>query len=116
LLHAAKKNVGRFLYTSSSSIYGPQKIISIKENIIPNPSTPYAASKLSAEHYCHAISELYGLNFTILRLSNSYGPYDPPGKYRNVIPNFFRSAILGKNLTITGTGNWKRNKRFHLRG
>ena len=109
LLHAARKNVGRFLYTSSSSIYGPQKKTSFKENYIPNPSTPYAASKLSAEHYCHAIKELYGLNFTIVRLSNSFGPYDPPGKYRNVIPNFFRAAILGKNLIITGTGNETRD-------
>jgi len=109
LLHSAKKNVGRFLYTSSSSIYGPQKITILKENIVPNPSTPYAASKLSAEHYCHAMKELYGLNFTIVKLSNSYGPYDPPGRYRNVIPNFFQSAIMGKNLTITGSGNETRD-------
>lgn len=109
LLHSAKKNVGGFLYTSSSSIYGPQKITILKDNIVPNPSTPYAASKLSAEHYCHAMKELYGLNFTIVRLSNSYGPYDPPGRFRNVIPNFFQSAIMGKNLTITGSGNETRD-------
>jgi len=112
LLHAAKKNVGRFLYTSSSSIYGPQKTTVLKENTIPNSSTPYAASKLSAENYCHAIKELYGLNYTIVRLSNSYGPFDPPGKYRNVIPNFFQSAILRKDLIITGTGNETRDFTF----
>ena len=109
LLHAAKKNVGRFLYTSSSSIYGPQKTTSLKENTNPNPSTPYAASKLSAENYCHAIGELYGLRYTIVRLSNSFGPYDPSGRYRNVIPNFFKLALSGKNLIITGNGNETRD-------
>lgn len=112
LLHAAKHNISRFLYASSSSLYGPQSTTLLKEDTTPNPSTPYAASKLSAEHYCNAIKELYGLNYTIVRLSNSYGPFDPPGKYRNVIPNFFNSAILGKKIVITGTGNESRDFTF----
>lgn len=109
LLHSAKQNVKRFLYTSSSSIYGPQKTILLKEHIIPKPSTPYAASKLSAEYYCLAINELSGLNYSIVRLSNSYGPADPPGRYRNVIPNFMKAAIIGKKLVITGSGNETRD-------
>ena len=109
LFHSAKNKVGRFLYTSSSSIYGPQNTNLCKENSIPHPSTPYAASKLSAEHYCHAISELYDLDYTIVRLSNSYGPYDPPGRYRNVIPNFLQAAIQKKDLVITGTGKETRD-------
>lgn len=109
LLQSAKHKVGRFVYTSSSSIYGIQKTISMKEISIPHPSTPYAASKLSGENYCKAINELYGLDYTILRLSNSYGPFDPPGKFRNVIPNFLKSAILDKPLVITGTGNETRD-------
>lgn len=109
LIHSAKKNVDRFLYTSSSSIYGPQKTILLKENRRPNPSTPYAASKLSAESYCHAISKSFDLNYTIVRLSNSYGPLDPPGKYRNVIPNFMQAAVSNKPLVITGTGNETRD-------
>lgn len=104
LLHAAKQKPERFLYTSSSSIYGPQKITKIRENMIPHPSTPYAASKLTAEHYCRSIHETHGIDCTVVRLSNSYGPFDPPGKYRNVIPNFMQTALSGKNLVITGTG------------
>lgn len=104
LLHAAKQKPERFLYTSSSSIYGPQKITKLIENMIPHPSTPYAASKLTAEHYCRAIHETSGIDCTVVRLSNSYGPFDPPGKYRNVIPNFMQAALSGKNLVITGTG------------
>lgn len=109
LLHAAKQNPDRFLYASSSSLYGQQNSVYFKESLTPNPSTPYATSKLAAEHYCSAISKLYGLEYSIVRLSNSYGPYDPPGKFRNVIPNFFQSAICGKNIVITGTGKETRD-------
>lgn len=109
LLHASKQKNLRFVYTSSSSIYGPQKFVQLKEDIIPHPSTPYAASKLTGEHYCRTIHEMSGIDYTIVRLSNSYGPFDPPGKYRNVIPNFMSAALAGKNLTITGTGKETRD-------
>ncbi len=112
LLHAAKQNPKRFIYTSSSSLYGIQKTISFKEALYPNPSTPYAASKLSAEHYCDAIGKLSGLKHTIVRLSNSYGPFDPPGRFRNVIPNFFAAAMHNKNIVITGTGKETRDFTF----
>ncbi len=112
LLHTAKQKPKRFVYTSSSSLYGTQKVISFKETLYPNPSTPYAASKLSAEHYCSAIGKLSELNYTIVRLSNSYGPFDPPGRFRNVIPNFFDAAIHNKNIVITGTGKETRDFTF----
>lgn len=109
LLHAAKQQPVRFLYASSSSLYGQQDVSLFKESLTPSPSTPYAVSKLSAEHYCSAIEKLYGLEYAIVRLSNSYGPYDPPGQFRNVIPNFFQSAIKGKDIVITGTGKETRD-------
>jgi len=112
LLYASKQKPERFLYTSSSSLYGHQQNPVIKEDLIPNPSTPYATSKLAAEYYCKSIHELYDMDYTIVRLSNSYGPYDPPGKYRNVIPNFFENAMHGKPLTITGTGKETRDFTF----
>ena len=108
LLYASKQKLKRFVYSSSSSLYGNQKSI-ISEKTVPNPSTPYAVSKLTGEYYCKAMHELYGLDYTILRLSNSYGPFDPPGKYRNVIPNFLQSALLNKDIIITGTGNETRD-------
>ena len=109
LLHSSKQNLKRFIYTSSSSLYGVQNTTSFKETLYPNPSTPYAASKLSAEHYCNALGKLTGLKYTIVRLSNSYGPFDPPGKFRNVIPNFFDAAMHNKDIAITGTGNETRD-------
>lgn len=112
LLYASKQKPERFLYTSSSSLYGHQQNPVMKENLIPNPSTPYATSKLAAEYYCKSIHELYDMDCTMVRLSNSYGPYDPPGRFRNVIPNFFENAIHGKPLTITGTGKETRDFTF----
>ncbi|HSD05592.1 MAG TPA: NAD-dependent epimerase/dehydratase family protein [Nitrosopumilaceae archaeon] len=109
LMHASKQKPERLLYTSSSSIYGPQESTKLKESLILHPSTPYAASKLTAEHYCRTFHELHGIDCTIVRLSNSYGAFDPPGKYRNVIPNFMHAAVRGKNLIITGTGNETRD-------
>ena len=112
LLHSSKQNLKRFIYTSSSSLYGVQNTTLFKETLYPNPSTPYAASKLSGEHYCNTIGKLSGLKYSIVRLSNSYGPFDPPGKFRNVIPNFFDAAIHNKNIVITGTGNETRDFTF----
>lgn len=109
LLRTSKQKPERFLYTSSSSIYGHQDTTIFSEQTLPMPSTPYAASKLTGEHYCNAIHELYGLDYVIVRLSNSYGPFDPPGKFRNVIPNFMFNAIKGKNLVIYGTGRETRD-------
>ena len=109
LLYTYKQKPERFLYASSSSLYGLQKYVLLQENLMPNPSTPYAASKLTGEHYCRAIHELYNMNYSIVRLSNSYGPYDPTGKFRNVIPNFMKAALAGKSLVITGTGKETRD-------
>jgi len=109
LLESAKHDVKRFVYSSSSSLYGGNNSVIKKENSFPKPSTPYAASKLSGEFYCNTIHELYSMDYTIVRLSNSYGPYDPSGKFRNVIPNFINAALSNKNLVITGTGNETRD-------
>ena len=109
LLKASQQKPKRFIYASSSSVYGHQKTVIFNEKTLPMPSTPYASSKLSGEHYCNAIHELYGMDYAIVRLSNSYGPFDPPGKFRNVIPNFMLNAINGKDLVIFGTGKETRD-------
>jgi UDP-glucose 4-epimerase len=112
LLYSSKQKPERFLYTSSSSLYGYQENPIMKEDMMPNPSTPYATSKLTAEYYCKSIHKLYDMDYAIVRLSNSYGPYDPPGRFRNVIPNFFENAINNKPLIITGTGKETRDFTF----
>jgi UDP-glucose 4-epimerase len=97
------KNLKRFVLVSSSCIYGNREEI-LTEELLPHPETPYAISKLSSEYYGLFFHNYYGLPITILRYFNSYGPGEYPGKYRNVIPNFFKIAMSGKPLPITGTG------------
>jgi UDP-glucose 4-epimerase len=109
LIESAKQNPKRFLYTSSSSLFGVQEKLPLDEDSLPNPSTPYAVSKLTGEYYCKVFQKMYNLKYSVVRLSNSYGPIDPPGKFRNVIPNFIESALKNKNIIITGTGNETRD-------
>lgn len=102
------KNFNRFVLVSSSCIYGNQEEV-LLEQLVPQPETPYAISKLSSEYYGLFFYRYYGLPVTILRYFNSYGPGEYPGKYRNVIPNFFKISMEGKPLPITGTGEETRS-------
>ncbi|VVB66520.1 L-arabinose 1-dehydrogenase (NAD(P)(+)) [Candidatus Gugararchaeum adminiculabundum] len=103
------KSVERFVYASSSSCYGQQEKLPLSEEASMNPSTPYAVSKLAGEQYAHLYSKLYGMPTASIRYFNSFGPGERPGKYRNVIPNFFSLALKGEPLTITGTGEETRD-------
>jgi UDP-glucose 4-epimerase len=77
---------GLFVYTGSSSSYGDVPVPMSEDGPL-RPQTPYAASKLAGEQHVRESS----LPFAILRLFNVYGPGDPPGKYRNAVPNMFRA-------------------------
>lgn len=112
LLRSVRCKVKLFVYASSSSLYGPREEIRLNESLFPNPSTPYAVSKLTGEFYCKSIEHLYHMNSIVLRFSNTYGPRDFPGRYRNVIPNFMKSAMQNKPLTITGTGEETRDYTY----
>jgi len=79
---AKRVGCGLFVYTGSSSSYGPAPI-PFREDGPLFPSTPYATTKRLGEQYVQAS----GLSAVIFRLFNVYGPGDPPGIYRNAIPN-----------------------------
>ena len=97
--------VDRFVFASSSSIYGTQETLPIGEDLVSlNLSTPYQVTKLLGELYCNFFNSHYGLKVVKPRLFNSYGPGELPGRYRNVIPNFIYRAMKGLPLPITGTG------------
>jgi nucleoside-diphosphate-sugar epimerase len=99
--------VKKFIYASSSCVYGHQKV-AMKEDTIGELYTPYAITKLLGEHYTRFFSTHYDLNTTILRFFNSYGPGELPGEYRNVIPNFLALSNKGESLVITGDGTESR--------
>lgn len=104
-------NVKKLLYCSSSCVYGSQKLL--HEGITAlETHTPYAMTKLLGERYCWFWAETHGFDTVAVRLFNNYGPNEYPGKYRNVIPNFFALAMAGKPLPITGSGEETRDFTF----
>ncbi|MBI2508066.1 NAD-dependent epimerase/dehydratase family protein [Candidatus Woesearchaeota archaeon] len=102
--------VKRFIFSSSSSVYGDQKTLPLKETMKPNPMSPYALHKLVIEHYCKLFHELYGLKTISLRYFNVYGPkQDSSGDYAILIPKFISMITKDSQPTIRGDGNQTRD-------
>src|SRR6202023_3464873 len=75
-----------------------------------NPRSPYAVSKVAAEHYCRVFTELYGLETVALRYFNVYGPRQrPDSAYAAVIPLFIDALASGKRPTVHGDGTQSRD-------
>ena len=108
LQQSLKHKVGRFVYASSSCVYGNFNG-AVKEDSSFHPDTPYAISKLLGERYTAFFNSHYSLPASVVRIFNSFGPGERPGRYRNVIPNFFSCALKSRPLTITGTGRETRD-------
>jgi len=112
LQHSVKLNdLQRFVHISSSCVYGHRDGTTTEETPVA-PDTPYGISKLASENYARFFHYYYDLPVTILRYFNCYGPGEYPSKYRNVIPNFFKIAMEGSPLPITGTGEETRTFTF----
>ena len=112
VLTAARDTPGvkRVVYASSSSVYGDNPALPKMEDQTPAPVSPYAVSKLAAEHYCRVFSKLYGVETVSLRYFNVFGPYQSPeSRYAAVIPLFMRAAFEGTPLEIHGDGEQSRD-------
>jgi len=103
--------VDRFIYASSGcGIYGAESKIPFEEHDVSlHLFTPYQVTKMLGELYTNYFYNLYKLPIVNARFFNSYGPGEVPGRYRNVIPNFFYWSIKKRPLPITGTGNETRD-------
>ncbi|MHA2026240.1 MAG: NAD-dependent epimerase/dehydratase family protein [Candidatus Thorarchaeota archaeon] len=101
---ARKRNAKRFVYSSSAAVYGNPTELPVTEDTPVYPLSPYAASKLSAEMYCLAYGESFGIRPTILRFFNVYGPRQEFSEYSGVIPIFINQALNGSSITIEGDG------------
>jgi UDP-glucose 4-epimerase len=114
LLDTCKKfNVKRFIFSSSSAVYGDQKTLPLKEDMKPNPMSPYALHKLVGEYYCRLYSLLYGLEAISLRYFNVFGPrLNPEGDYACLIPKFINLIKKGVRPTIYGNGTKTRDFTF----
>jgi nucleoside-diphosphate-sugar epimerase len=111
VLNAARDaKVARLVYASSSSIYGRDPTLPKREDMMPQPMSPYAVSKLAGEHYCRAFFELYRFETVMLRYFNIFGPrQDPLSQYSAVIPKFIHLALRGERLLINGDGSHTRD-------
>jgi nucleoside-diphosphate-sugar epimerase len=101
-------NLQKFVYASSSCVYGDSEEMKEEDYIYPY-ETPYAIDKYAAEMYTKYFAHLHGLPTVSVRIFNTYGPYELPGKYRNVIPNFIDRAFRNEPIIITGTGEETRD-------
>lgn len=108
----ASKNGGvkRFVYSASSSAYGDQETLPLREDLRPAPVSPYGLQKYFGEEYARVFSEVYGLSTASLRYFNVYGSrLDPEGPYALVIGKFLKQKRDGLPLTITGDGEQTRD-------
>jgi nucleoside-diphosphate-sugar epimerase len=114
MLEASKENkVKRFVFASSSSVYGEVKKFPEKENFIPSPISPYALSKLAGEYYCKIFSLHYGLPAIALRYFNVFGPRQTlDDEYAVVIPKFINCILNNQRPPIFGNGKQSRDFTF----
>lgn len=113
LMAARACGVRKVVYASSSSVYGDTLELPKREEMNPNPLSPYAVTKLTGEYYCRVFQEVYGLETVSLRYFNVYGPrQDPLSEYAAVIPKFIQRALKGMPPVIYGDGNQTRDFTF----
>jgi UDP-glucose 4-epimerase len=114
-LMEAMRDVGvqRVVFVSSGAVYGEQKQQPVAETAAPNPDSPYAVSKLSAESYVRTIGALWEIETVILRVFNAYGPGQPlPAAHAPVVARFLRQASGGGSLVIHNGGHQTRDYVF----
>ena len=111
VLRAAQINgVSRVINSSSSSVYGDQATHLMREDMAPNPKSPYALQKLMGEQYADLFARMFGMTVVSLRYFNVYGPGQPSeGAYSLVIPRFLRMRQEGNPLTVYGDGTQTRS-------
>jgi UDP-glucose 4-epimerase len=113
LLAARDASVKKVVFSSSAAVYGNNPALPKREDMTPEPESPYAISKITGEYYCAAFSKLYGLKTASLRYFNVYGPrQDPNSQYAAAVPKFIDCALSGKPITIFGDGEQTRDFIF----
>lgn len=104
-LAARDAGVKRVVYASSSSVYGETPVLPKREDMVPQPLSPYALSKVAGEHYASVFKHVYGFEIVSLRYFNIFGPrQDPESQYAAVIPRFITALLEGKSPVVYGDG------------
>lgn len=107
LLEAAKETrLARFVFASSSSVYGDAESYPTHEEMKPMPISPYGVTKLAAEHLCYLYYKSYDIPVVSLRYFTVYGPRQRPDMGFN---KFIKAVLAGKDITIFGDGEQTRD-------
>lgn len=110
LQEAAKAGVGKLCFSSSAAIYGDNPTVPKREEMLPEPKSPYAVTKLDGEYYCKMFNDEGWLKTACMRYFNVFGPrQDPKSQYAAAVPIFIDKAIKGEPLTIFGDGEQTRD-------
>lgn len=103
-------DVERFVFASSAAVYGDSEPAKKREDTLPQPISPYGASKLAAENYIQVFNKLYGLKTVCLRYFNVYGPRQRiQSRYSGVISEFMTQLLRGEPPVIFGDGKQTRD-------
>lgn len=110
LKHSKDNNVKRFIFISTSAIYGEQGQYPTSEDAVPNPMNTYAISKLMGEQYCKYFEKVYGLEFNAIRPFNAYGSRMPvTGIYTSAIATFINAFKKDIPFVKFGSGEQRRD-------
>ncbi len=110
LMAAHNCGVKKIVYASSSSVYGDTPTLPKREDMIPNPKSPYAITKLTGEYYINVFHELYSVDTVSLRYFNVFGPrQDPQSEYSAVIPKFITKTLHHESPVMYGDGTQTRD-------
>lgn len=110
LVAARDAKVKRVVYAASSSAYGDTPTLPKREDMTPNPISPYAVAKLASEYYMSSFYRCYGLETVSLRYFNIFGPrQDPTSPYSGVLAKFITQMLRNERPTIFGDGEQSRD-------
>src|ERR1700680_2021183 len=110
LVAARDAKVKRLIYAASSSAYGDTPTLPKREDMSPNPISPYAVAKLASEYYMVSFFRCYGLETVALRYFNIFGPrQDPTSPYSGVLAKFITQMLGGQQPTMFGDGEQSRD-------
>jgi UDP-glucose 4-epimerase len=106
---ASKYKIEKFVFASSTAVYGDLKTLPVQETSSLHPISPYAASKIAGEAYCSAFANCFGLETISLRFFNIYGLRSENSPYSGVITKFLKKIVNDEVLTIDGDGEQTRD-------
>lgn len=110
LIASRDAGIKKFVFASSTSVYGDDPRLPKEEGMEGTPLSPYAVSKVTGENYCQVFSQIYGLSTACLRYFNVFGPrQDPSSQYAAVVPHFITRMLRGESPTIYGDGEQSRD-------